>query len=114
MKSLLFVIRKRPGPEANETIEAAMTCAVFGQDIKMLFLDDGVWQLMENLSIPGQKSTTALISALPDYEVNSIFVDRDSLKQRGIDSKTLPEFVSVVDQSQVHRCLHTPCPVISD
>ena len=114
MKSVLFVIRKRPGPEANETIEAALTCAVFGQDVGVLFLDDGVWQLVGDVSISKEKSTAALVSALPDYEVNRVWVDRDSLKQRGITCDHLPEFISVLDQAEVRRRLHRLCPVISD
>jgi tRNA 2-thiouridine synthesizing protein C len=88
MKNYLFVLRKPPysGAYVQETLDIILTTAAFDQKVSLLFLDDGVFQL-KNQQVPeisGQKNTAAIFKALTIYDVNSIYVEAESLTERGL------------------------------
>ena len=92
-KRILIVCRKAPygNSLAREALDIAMATSVFDQTLALLFMGDGVWQL-----IPGQDSTeipskniSKQLSALPLYDVSEIYVDSDALVQRQLDANSL-------------------------
>ncbi len=89
MKNILFLMRHPPhqGLRLAETLDQLLTAAAFDQSVGVLFLDDGVYQLH-----PGQqaaalqlKNTAALLPAMQFYGVEEIFVEAESLSERGLD-----------------------------
>lgn len=88
MKRFLFVIRKpgHDGVGAQEALDIVLTTAAFDQDVSLLLLDDGVFQ-MNNGQRPeafGMKDIASIFKALEIYDVKSIFAEVESLQERGL------------------------------
>ncbi len=92
-KNLLFVSRHAPYGQsiAREALDALLGAAAYGQNLSLLFMDDGVFQLLkrQNPSKLPQKSLAASLPVLPLYEVENIFVHCESLRERAIHRDAL-------------------------
>ena len=104
-KRLLLVCRTAPygNSLARESIEAALAAGALGVKVSVLFLDEGVWQLVEHQKPESiaSKNHGAILSALPLYDIEQTWVDSDSLNQRGIDGKNLIDLAQVINSNQV-------------
>jgi tRNA 2-thiouridine synthesizing protein C len=85
---LLFVMRHAPygSSTAREALDALLATAVFGQDVGVLFMNDGVFQLVRDQSpdtLP-QKNLASSLQALPIYDVERLYVHTPSLTERGL------------------------------
>jgi tRNA 2-thiouridine synthesizing protein C len=84
----MFVNRKVPYGSiyALEALEVVLISAAFEQDVSLAFLDDGVYQLVknQNTSAIGMKNFSPTYRALGDYEITRLFVERESLDERGL------------------------------
>ena len=93
VKKFLYVNRKAPHGTiyALESLEVVLIGAAFEQDVSLAFIDDGVYQLMRNqdTSQIGVKNFTPTYRALGDYEVNKIYIERESLEARGLSKDDL-------------------------
>jgi tRNA 2-thiouridine synthesizing protein C len=71
---------------ALESLEVVLIGAAFDQDVSLAFLDDGVFQLAKGQKTTdiGMKNFSPTYSALGDYEVKKIYVEKESLEQRGL------------------------------
>jgi len=54
--------------------------------VSLAFIDDGVYQLTKGQSTAGigMKNFSPTYAALGDYEVNKIYVEKESLEERGL------------------------------
>lgn len=71
---------------ALESLEVVLIGAAFEQDVSLVFMDDGVFQLTkgQNAKSAGMKNFSPTYAALGDYDVNKIYVDKESLEERGL------------------------------
>ncbi|HHB91953.1 MAG TPA: sulfurtransferase complex subunit TusC [Thioploca sp.] len=87
-KKFLYVNRRAPYGSiyALESLEVVLIGAAFEQDVSLAFIDDGVYQLKKSQSTDGigMKNFSPTYNALGDYDINKIYVDKDSLEQRGL------------------------------
>ena len=87
-KRILYVNRKAPYGTiyALEALEVVLIGAAFEQDVGVAFLDDGVYQLLDGQDATGigVKNFSRTYKALGDYEVRKIYVERESLAERGL------------------------------
>jgi tRNA 2-thiouridine synthesizing protein C len=92
-KKFLYVNRKAPHGSiyAQESLEVVLIGAAFEQDLTLAFNDDGVYQLMQNQDTSGigTKNFAPTYRALGDYDVNQIYVERESLELRGLSKEDL-------------------------
>jgi tRNA 2-thiouridine synthesizing protein C len=92
-KKFLYINRKPPHGTiyALESLEVVLIGAAFEQEVTLAFIDDGVYQLLQNqdTSAIGTKNFTPTYRALGDYDVNRIFVERESLELRGLVKEDL-------------------------
>jgi len=92
-KKFLYVNRKTPYGTiyALESLEVVLIGAAFEQDVALAFLDDGVFQLVEgqNSAGIGMKNFSKTYRALGDFEVRKLYVERESLKERGLSETDL-------------------------
>jgi len=118
-KKFLYVNRRAPYGSiyALESLEVVLIGAAFEQDVSMAFLDDGVYQLMQGQDTKGigMKNFAPTYRALGDYGVTKVFVEKESLDERGLTAADLMELVyedenedyaekpllTVVDRSQL-------------
>ncbi len=101
-KKILFVLRHSPygSSIAQEGLDTVLAASVFEQDITVLFMDEGVWQLHNHQQSRGlqhptahslmeRKNIAAQLEAFPLYDIEKVFVDKKSLKHFSIPSKEL-------------------------
>ena len=95
VKKFLYVNRKAPYGTiyALESLEVVLIGAAFEQDVSLAFLDDGVYQLVKGQDTTGigMKNFSATYNALGDYEVTKLFVEKESLAERGLTIDDLME-----------------------
>jgi tRNA 2-thiouridine synthesizing protein C len=87
-KKFMYVNRKAPYGTiyAWESLEVVLIGAAFEQDVSMAFIDDGVYQLVkgQNTKEIGVKNFSPTYTALGDYDVKKIYVEKESLEARGL------------------------------
>lgn len=95
VKKFLYVNRKAPYGTiyALESLEVVLIGAAFDQDVSLAFLDDGVFQLTkgQNTEAIGVKNFSPTFRALGDYEVTKLYVEKESLDERGLSESDLQE-----------------------
>ena len=67
--------------QAKESLEMALAAASLDLRVGLLFMDDGVFQLMTPTV---ENSLSVLLRALPFYDVNSIYVVQESMFERNL------------------------------
>ena len=97
IKNLLYLNRRAPYGTiyAWEALEVVLIGAAFDQDVSLAFVDDGVYQLTkgQNTGEIGMKNFSPTYSALGDYEVKKIYVEKESLAERGLSLDDLQHLV---------------------
>ncbi len=92
-KRFLYVNRKAPYGTiyALESLEVVLIGAAFEQDVSLAFLDDGVFQLVKgaNTTGIGAKNFSNTYKALGDYDVRKLYVEKESLDERGLTLEDL-------------------------
>jgi len=93
VKRFMYVNRRAPYGTifALECLEVVLISAAFEQDVSLAFLDDGVYQLKKSQDTTGigMKNFSNTYRALDDYEVEKIYVERESLEARGLTEDDL-------------------------
>ncbi len=93
MKSFLFVLNQPPydGLSVQETLDIILTTAAFDQAVSLLLLDDAVFQIKQhqNPEQVGLKDTGAVFKALEIYDVHNIYLEVESLQERGLKTGDL-------------------------
>jgi len=96
-KKFMYINRKAPYGTiyAWESLEVVLIGAAFEQDVSLAFLDDGVFQLTKGQDTAGigMKNFSPTYSALGDYEVTKIYVEKESLEERGLTLDDLQHLV---------------------
>ena len=114
MHSVLYLIRRFPGELANETVDLMLVSGVFEQPTSVIFMGDGVWQLVGDGSKIDRKDTARALNALPMYDVESLYVDETSLTERGIAFEDIDLPVQAISPREVTLLLHDHDVVIGD
>lgn len=93
VKKFMYLNRRAPYGTiyAWESLEVVLIGAAFDQEVVLTFVDDGVYQLTKGQDTAGigMKNFSPTYRTLGDYEVKSIFVDKDSLEARGLTQDDL-------------------------
>ena len=115
-KDILLVFRHAPygNALAREGLEAALACGAMGAKTSVLYINEGVWQLLapQNSRAIDCKNQAAMASALPLYDVDAIWVDEDSLKQRNLTSTDI-NAGKIIDTAGVQKLLATSKNILS-
>jgi len=86
-KKLMYVFSTAPysNSAGQEALDAAMIGAAFEQDISVVFVHDGVFQIKRDQQAIGlSKQYTKAFAALEDFGIERIYVDDLSLQARGL------------------------------
>lgn len=96
-KKFLYINRKAPYGTvyAWESLEVVLIGAAFEQDVSLLFMDDGVFQLTKGQDTGGSdmKNFSPTYAALGDFEVTKVYIDEQSLTDRGLTLDDLQHLV---------------------
>ena len=87
-KKFMYVNRKAPHGTvyALESLEVVLIGAAFEQDVSLAFMDDGVYEIVKGQDTKGLevKNFSPTYKALGDYDVQKIYVEQESLDERGL------------------------------
>lgn len=99
-KRFLFIVDKPPdlGLPGIEGIELLLMASAYSDQVSVLFTADGVL----HFSLPNDISLTlrGMLTALPQYELAHIYVDREALFAHGVEASGLgfhPEAIATHD-----------------
>lgn len=116
-KKILYVNRRAPHGTiyAQESLETVLIGAAFDQDCSMLFLDDGVFQLKKDQQPDAIdfKNFSKTFRALEMYDVEKLYVESESLTQRGLGADDLLLEVMVIDREAVKELIASQDVVLS-
>lgn len=97
IKKFMYVNRKAPYGTiyALESLEVVLIGAAFDQDVSLAFLDDGVYQLAKGQDTKdiGMKNFSPIYKVLGDYDINKLYVEKESLEARGLTLDDLQEIM---------------------
>lgn len=93
IKKFMYVNRRAPYGTiyALESLEVVLIGAAFDQDVSLAFIGDGVYQLKadQDSSEAAQKNFSPIYQALGDYDVTKLYVEKESLDERGLTLEDL-------------------------
>jgi len=96
-KKFLYLNRKAPYGTvyALESLEVVLIAAAFEQDVSLAFIDDGVYQIIKGQDTTGigMKNFSPTFNALGDYDINKLYVEKESLDERGLTADDLMPLV---------------------
>jgi tRNA 2-thiouridine synthesizing protein C len=105
MKKFMFVNRKAPYGTiyALESLEVVLITATFDQDVSLVFLDDGVYEIVKGQDTKGTgiKNHSKTYRALAGYDVEKLYVERESLEARGLSEDDLLVDVEVLSTAEM-------------
>lgn len=96
----------------HERLDMILTFAAFEQSVSLLFIDDGVFQLLKNQQVIEQqlKDTASMYRALEIYEIDRIYVELESMERRGLQADSLIMPVLTLENRKVAE-LFSQCQV---
>jgi tRNA 2-thiouridine synthesizing protein C len=93
IKKFMYLNRRAPYGTiyAWESLEVVLIGAAFDQEVSLLFADDGVYQLVKgsDTSESDMKNFMPTYRTLGDYGVRHMYVDKESLADRGLTEDDL-------------------------
>ena len=105
VKKFAYVNRRAPYGSiyALEALEVVLVGAAFDQDVSVVFMDDGVYQLKkgQDTSGVGMKNFSPAYRALEMYDVEKLYVEKESLQTRGLTEEQLIVPVEVLSQDEI-------------
>ena len=109
VKKFMFVNRKAPYGTiyALESLEVVLITATFDQDVSLVFIDDGIYELVKGQQTKGigVKNFSPSYRALEGYDVEKLYVDSASLAQRGLTEADILVPVELLDAQQMGQLM---------
>ncbi len=116
-KKFMFVNRKAPYGTiyALETLETVLVSAAFDQDVSVVFIDDGVYQIKkgQDTKAVNMKNFSPTYRALEDYEVEKLYVERESMEARGLGPDDFVIPVKVLPSDELSALMDAQDVIIS-
>ena len=117
VKKFAFINRKAPYGTiyALESLEVVLISAAFDQDVSLVFADDGVYQLKKGQATKAvdMKNFSPTYRALEGYDIEKLYVEKESLESRGLTPDDLVVPVEVMDRKQLADLLDDQDVVLS-
>jgi len=105
VKKFAFINRKAPYGTiyALESLEVVLISAAFDQDVSLVFMDDGVYQLKkgQGTKAVGMKNFSPTYRALEGYDIEKLYVEKESLESRGLTEEDLIVDVEVLTAEEM-------------
>ena len=109
VKKFLYVNRRAPHGTiyAHEALEVVLIGAAFDQDVSLAFIDDGVFQLKKEQDTAEiyTKNFSKIYSALEMYDVEKLYVEKESLESRGLTEDDLSVDVKIINSKEMKKLI---------
>ncbi|MCE9678481.1 sulfurtransferase complex subunit TusC [Shewanella sp. AS1] len=108
-KKITLIFRHAPHGSAacREALDFALLSASFEQQISLLFVDEGVLNLLD-AQLPeliGGRDFIKTLKALPLYEIDEVYACQDSLAKRGLNQLPASLAVDLLDTNAIKALL---------
>ena len=117
VKKFMYVNRRAPHGTiyAQESLEVVLIGAAFDQDVSVVFLDDGVYQIKKDQdpSAIETKNFAKTFRALEMYDVEKLYVEQESMQARGLTEDDLNAPVEVKTSEEIGRLMEEQDVVLS-
>jgi len=117
IKKFMFINRKAPHGTiyALESLEVVLITAAFDQDVSLVFIDDGVYQLKKGQQTKGieSKNFSPAYRALEGYDIEKLYVEKESLEARGLSQADLLVDVVVLGRKEMGELMDQQDVVLS-
>ncbi|MDV3239889.1 MAG: sulfurtransferase complex subunit TusC [Gammaproteobacteria bacterium] len=117
VKKFMYVNRKAPYGTiyALESLEVVLIAAAFDQDVSLVFMDDGVYQLKKGQDTKGigMKNFSPTYRALEGYDIEKLYVEKESLESRGLTADDMIVPVEVLDRDALTSMMEEQDVILS-
>jgi len=117
VKKFMYVNRKAPYGTvyALEGLEVVLITAAFDQDVSMVFVDDGVFQIKKDQETSGvnMKNFSPTYRALEGYEVEKVYAEKESLEARGMTEEDLVIPVEILNSDEIAELMGSQDVIVS-
>ncbi|MHB1566776.1 MAG: sulfurtransferase complex subunit TusC [Acidiferrobacter sp.] len=117
IKKFMFINRKAPYGTiyALESLEVVLISAAFDQDVSLAFFDDGVYQLIkgQNTQAVGIKNHSPTYRALEDYDIEKLYVEKESMEVRGLTLNDLVVPAQQLTRDELSKLIEAQDVVLS-
>ncbi|MDX1513126.1 MAG: sulfurtransferase complex subunit TusC [Gammaproteobacteria bacterium] len=117
VKKFAYVNRRAPHGTiyAQESLEVVLVGAAFDQDVSIVFLDDGVYQIRkdQDTSAIGTKNFSKTFRALEMYDIEKLYVEKESMEARGLTEDDLNVPVEVKTSEEIGQILEQQDVILS-
>jgi tRNA 2-thiouridine synthesizing protein C len=108
-KRLLLIIRHSPygSSLARASIDVALAAAAFDQAVSLLFVGDGVLQLLpdQDTEEQGVRNLGKLLASLPLYDIEQVYVDAEAADLYHLDLTIAPVSAQALDRQAMSQLL---------
>ncbi len=93
---------------AKEGLDAILAASVYEQNLSVLFLDDGVFQLVADQQSAHiqQKSFSSILKAFSLYDIEQVYACASSLRKRGLNVNDLTINVIPLENEQLQQLMY--------
>ena len=117
VKKFMYVNRRAPHGSiyAQESLEVVLVGAAFDQDVSVVFIDDGVYQIRkgQDTEAIGTKNFAKTFRALEMYDVEKLYVEKESMLARGMSEDDFNVPVEVKTSEEIGRLMEEQDVVLS-
>ena len=114
---LLFIFRHSPYGSSlgREGLEAALAAGAFDQNMAILFLDEGIWQLQDNQAAEHieRKNHQKMTKALPLFGIDKLYCSTEHLNERGLTTEALAKTCQPLDKNEIKHLMANAKNVLS-
>jgi len=117
VKKFLYVNRKAPYGTiyALESLEVVLIAAAFDQDVSLAFIDDGVYEIAkgQHTKAIDVKNFSPTYRALEGYDIEKLFVEKESMDARGLKEEDFIVPVKVVSAAEMADLMQSQDVILS-
>lgn len=116
-KKFMFVTRRPPYGTiyALENLEMVLITGAFDQDVTVVFMDDGVFQIAkgQDTKAINMKNFSPTFRALEGYDIEKLYVEKESIEARGLTPDDFVVPVQVLAAEEISALMAEQDVVIS-
>lgn len=113
---LLILFSKAPYQDytGQEQLDLALLCGASEQSATLLFMDQGVLQLLPQQTPHDRKPYTRAFAVLDDFDLPTPYVAQSSLQRFGLSNTPLCCDIQLIDDATVSRIIQQHSIIFSD
>jgi len=115
VRNPLFIFTQAPlaDSSAREGIEALLVCAAFDQQPAVMFIDQGILQLMPQAEHAGRKNLNKMLQAIEIYGVETVYVCSASLARFGLTAADIRPTGLLIEPAERSAIIQNAAWVVS-